>query len=157
MTINVGDRPHQITDEVYAKILHHAYSDLILNNAARCARVHEDTLKRWMFIGKEDLQFNRVTFLASFYVQVREKQATKISELLQKIENCSKNWQALAWKLEKCFREDFGADAPEFKELLDQYIKLRDDFIKLKNQLALTQGALKNAEKLDSGSDKPEA
>jgi hypothetical protein len=154
MTIHIGDRPQQLTDEALAKILHHAYSDLLLNNAARIAKVHEQTLKSWMERGKEDLTNLRPTFLANFFTQVREKQATKISELLHKIENCAKNWQALAWKLEKCFREDFGADAPEFKELLDQYIKLRDDFIKLKNQLALTQGALKNAEELDRGSDK---
>lgn len=148
MTINIGDRPEQLTDEVIVKILHHAYADLLLNNAARIARVHEQTLKGWMDRGKEDFLQKRVTFLAKFFTQVREKQATKISELLHKIESCTKNWQALAWKLEKCFREDFGLEAPEFKELLDLYLKLKDDYGKLKLQIKL-QGIVNHAEELD--------
>jgi hypothetical protein len=153
MTIHIGDRPEKLTDEVIAKILYFAEADLLLNNAARCARVHEDTLKRWMELGRQDIKDDRETFLASFYLQVREKQALKISKLLDMIETGAKNWQALAWKLEKCFREDFGLDAPEYKELLDRYLELSNDLKRLRNDRATPQGGLNNGREMDCRSN----
>jgi hypothetical protein len=141
MTINVGDRPDKLTDEVRAKILHHVRADLSVNNAARHARICEETLQRWMALGKADVLNDQETYLAKLYVDVRENQANKVSEIIQLIGSGSKNWQGSAWILEKCFAEEFGAEAPAYKDLLALCHSLMAQFNELKKP---THGVLKN-------------
>jgi hypothetical protein len=153
MHLTPGIRPTALTDAVVTRILYFVEQDILLNNAARCARIHSDTLERWLKIGEDDVINDRDTFLAQFYLQVKEKQGNKISIILQKIEDCTKNWQALAWKLEKCFREDFGIDANEFKYMLESYNKLRDDFMLMKESSKI-HGVITDGKELDQGRDK---
>ncbi len=150
MTLKTGDRPDKLTDEVRAKIMHHVRADLSINNAARHARILEETLQRWLQIGKTDIMNGDETFLAKLYVDVRENQAVKVSEILQLIESGTKNWQGAAWKLEKCFAEEFGAEAPAYKDLLALCHSLMAQFNDIKKY---SQGAITNGRAMDSGSN----
>jgi hypothetical protein len=149
MTIHIGDRPPKLTDEVMALILGYVATDLMLNNAARCAGIHELTLKTWMKLGQTDLLEDRETFLSKFYLKVRKNQGIKISQLLVLIESGTKNWQGAAWKLEKCFAEEFGNEAPAYKDLLEKYHQLMSQCLGASKP---THGAITNGREMDSSS-----
>ncbi len=106
---------------------------LSINNAAKHVGITPDRLYRWLERGGEDCDRMDDTIYAQLYRQLYKNQAIKVSELLKKIESCPKNWQALAWKLEKCVRDEFASDAPEYKELLDCYTEMKQYLLSLKN------------------------
>ncbi len=108
-------------------LLHWSGKDLLISNAARCARIHPYIVERWMKQGGEDVLEGNDTVCAQLFIDLRQKQGLKVSELLSKIDSCCKNWQAIAWRLEKCFAEDFGRESEIYKELLDQFKKLLQD------------------------------
>ncbi len=109
--------------------------DLLLSNAARHIGATPQRVQNLMNRGQADIEADLNTEFAQIYREVRKKQAEKISHLLYRIEQCPKNWQALAWKLEKCFREDFGTDVELYKELLDNYRKLLDDMKRINDPI----------------------
>lgn len=148
----VGHPLVPLNEEQKANLLHWVHEDLLISNCARHIGITTGRLVRLLERGCEDLDAGRDSEYAQLYQSVRKKQAEKISKLLYQIELCHKNWQALAWKLEKCFREEFGAEAPEFKELLEQYIKLREDFQHLKDSHGGSRGKLDSVGNQEAGS-----
>ncbi len=116
-----------LTPETYKKIVDQVAKDLSLSNAARIARVVPKTLCNWMERGLSDINENKESVFAQFFLDVKDAQGRKISMLLSKIEKGKRNWQALAWILEKCCAEDFGKDSEVYKQLLDDYKKLLED------------------------------
>lgn len=130
------------------------YQDLLLSNAARRSRVHQDILDAWMEKGSDDAKEGINSNFSSLYFTVREMQAKRISETLAKISSCPRNWQSLAWFLEKCFREDFSNDAELYKNLLDDYRRIIQDITQIKDfPNADLKGIIIDGE-LDTESDK---
>ena len=82
----------------------------------------------WMEQGGNDVQDELDTPHSQFYQSARRNQAINVSSLLEHIGNCPKNWQALAWKLEKCLKEEFGSEAQEYKELVQLFMELKKQF-----------------------------
>jgi hypothetical protein len=140
-----------LDDEQTRLFLHYVGEDLLLSNAARHIGITPGRLMRLMERGMTDIEEGEInSVFAQLYTSTTKKQAEKISNLLYKIELCQKNWQALAWKLEKCFKEEFSIDAPEFKQLLEKYLKLSEDYQRLKDKPSL-QGAMTDGKReLDS-------
>jgi len=101
-------------------------------------------------LGKEDIINDRDTYLAKLYIDIRENQAMKVSEIMRLIFNGTKNWQANAWILEKCFAEEFGAEAPAYKDLLALCHQLMSQFKDSKKPL---QGAIIHGREMDTKSD----
>lgn len=129
----VGRPIEPLSKEKEASFIYWVGEDLLLTNASRHIGITPKRLKNIMDRGEDDINQlqDESTEFAQFYIAVRKKQAEKISKLLHQIEMCPKNWQALAWKLEKCFREDFGQEAEMYKDLLDSYKKLFESYKQL--------------------------
>lgn len=148
-----GGRPErEPTDEEITTLTYWVRENLTLSNAARHAGVHPYILNRWMEYGSDDVKQNLVTIYSQLFKKVCKSQADKITELLNKIETCPKNFGALVWILEKCFKEEFSSDAEEYKYLVEKYLKLQDDYESLKKRKSL-QGVAKDGGKVDSSSN----
>lgn len=139
--------PTKLNDHVKKIITDQIKLNLSISNAARIARIHPESIKNWMEKGFIDSKEPESSIFGQFFVDVREAQGIKISELLRKMEEGSKNWQSIAWILEKCCAEDFGKDSELYKQLLEDYKKLIQDMMVRKNQPL--QGRVVDGEKLD--------
>lgn len=116
--------PTKLTEEVSKIIVAQIELRLSVSNAARIARVHPESIKNWIEKGFIDVKDNNDTIFAQFFVNIREAQGKKVAELLKKIEEGQKNWQGIAWILEKCCAEEFGKESELYKELFADFQKL---------------------------------
>ncbi len=55
-----------------------------------------------------------------------------VAESITDIRQCPKNYQALTWLLERCFRKDFGNDSELIGEILSNFEKIAE-FMEKKN------------------------
>ena len=135
---NVGGRPKQPpTPQQIIAIGQWCLLDLSMANACRHMGLHPNRISDWMEQGGKDVNDELDTPHARFYQSCRKNQAINASELLKRIDTCPKNWQALAWKLEKCLKEEFGNEAAEYKELVEMFTKLSQDFKQFKAGMML--------------------
>ncbi len=132
-TKNLGGRPTKFTPEMQERILEGMKKVLVKRHAAAYAGIHHKTLYRYLEWGEEDLLNDLDTDYAKFCAAFKRTQADKIDELVDGIQSRKKNWQALAWLLERCFRQDYGQDAGIIQELLEKSNRMEDDFKKLIN------------------------
>jgi transposase len=137
-------RPFRVpTDEEINLISYWVGENLSLPNAARHAEHDPATVYRWMEQGREDNSKELDTPYTKLFKSVSKSQSEKITKLLNKIEECPKNFNALCWILEKCFREEFSNDAEEYKYLVEKFLKLQDAYDRLKKKQSL-QGVAKD-------------
>lgn len=121
----------------YDKKIHH--QDIIealpgvmtLNMTARMARIPPATFKEWIKQGDEDYRNHLGTDLAQLSADVRKLQAIEAKKLLDVMKEMPKGWQAMAWLLERCFREDFGQDNEVIAELKATFEELKLKFAHL--------------------------
>lgn len=141
--INLGGRPPiPPTDEQIEKMSQDVRKYMSIGLCASAMRIAPRIAFRWMEQGFEDAEQGLITPYTRFCLSVRENQARRGQELLDRVSECPKNWQALTWILQNCLREEFGSDAKEYKELLDAFKKLMEDVGRLKQ----SQGVIKNGE-----------
>lgn len=106
---------------------------LSIRQAAWASKVSDPAINWWMKWGKEALARDEDDNIhAQFYLDARKAQSEKIKELIDNIFNRRDGWQANAWLLERCFREDFGSDAAKMAEVTDEILKLKELFMQFK-------------------------
>lgn len=121
---NLGGRPHELTEDVAKKIVAHYKKTIVLRNVAGHVRKHPDTIKTWLRSGELDIFAGKETKFSRFYLDVKEARAAKIKELEDSLlaEEPMKNWQRIAWYLERCAREDYGIHGDIYDDLKQQII-----------------------------------
>jgi hypothetical protein len=123
-----------LTDEVREHILSFAARGLVIGQVARLSRTPRETLRRWLKKGEEEANLGNSTIYSQLWVEFEERRGDEIDKMLQDVKARKTNWQASWELLRSVAREDFGMDSYEFKELLDMYLKLREDFKRLKDK-----------------------
>lgn len=136
-------QPTKFTPEITQKIIEGIKGCLILRQACGYAEISYQTLYNWLNIGRDDINKGLLTEYASFFYAVKKTQAEEVKELITEVKAKVKNWQAIAWLLERCFREDFGQDAGIIQDLLDKCEKLEQAFKRF-NDSAPLQGVVNN-------------
>jgi|ERR1041385_123735 hypothetical protein len=95
---------------------------LVLGQAAALCGMHRVKLYQWMEKGEKDIsENNQSSIFAQLFIRMYSTKALKAKELIQRLKECPKNYQALTWLLEKCFKDDFGADNEEIKQLREMF------------------------------------
>lgn len=141
------------TDDEFNGLVYWVGEDLLLTNACRKMKIHPHRLERWMEQGSTDAKEGINSVFANLYYKIRESQSIRISETLKKMTTCPKNWQALAWFLERCFKEDFSNDAEQYRRLLEDYQRIIIEIQRIKDlPKEALKGVLINGQ-LDSKSD----
>lgn len=114
---NPPGRPTTLTDELQIAIIE-ATEDVILPTqvAALCGISHQK-LSYWLKRGEEELNQDLSTPYAQLFANYKKTHAKEVKRLLERLDRCPDNYRALCWKLEKCFREDFGDESDEMRQL----------------------------------------
>ncbi|CAB4127768.1 hypothetical protein UFOVP98_29 [uncultured Caudovirales phage] len=127
--VNRPGAPSKFSEESANIVIDKVRKNLSLSNAARYAHVDTHTVINWINKGRDHNEQGVKSEYVQFFHAVREAQAEKITELMEKIEAMPKAWQAVAWLLEKCCAEDFGKDSELYKQLLEDYKMLMQSLI----------------------------
>ncbi len=119
-------RPCEYSKEDHVKIVEAFKHTIVLSNVSGQVRRDRDTIKAWLQRGKDDLKEGNYTELAQFFLDVKETISSTILALEQRLLNGDeKGWQRVAWYLERCARQDYGADAGIIEDILKEFADLK--------------------------------
>lgn len=110
------NQPDKLNEDVIEKLCWAIKSVLVISRAFDLIGMDRSNMVIW---GKK-AETHPDSIYAKVIRAVKKAQAEKIQMLVSNIENRVPGWQANAWLLERCFREDFGSDAGAIQELLKQ-------------------------------------
>jgi hypothetical protein len=125
----LGGRPTTLNEEIGQLIIDNVREFLSVNHAAEINEVPRPTVQSWINKGYEDLKEGKDSLFAWFSSNIRKARASKIQEYLKRLESNEKNWQSIAWILERCCAEDFGKDSELYKQLLEDYKMLMQSML----------------------------
>lgn len=139
-----------LTEEVKNIVLSNAPIALTINLTAKLSKLPTETLRGWIRRGEREAKNGESTIFSQLSVEFEHIRAIELIKMLSDVRERLSNWQA-SWELLRVLaREDFGVEAHEYKDLLECFEKLLQDYKKLKSPSL--QGASHGRE-LDSGSD----
>ena len=134
----------ELTDQLHDDLIKAIDAVIVIRQAVGLVDISHPTFYKWMKQGEEDIK-NEIfdSQKAKLFAAVKKTQAKKISELVAKIKN-DKAWQAHAWILERCFREDFGVHGGLIQELVAKCEKLEEAHKRLNENFISLQGVTHN-------------
>jgi len=115
---NSPGRPSELTPAVQKRLLDAVPHVIIPAQVAAMARVPKQSLHEWLSRGEKDSLEGIDSVYAQFSDDYLAARAKIVQETIAFLKCCPKNYQALTWILERCFRKDFGSDSDEIKELI---------------------------------------
>lgn len=114
---NGDGRPSDLTDEVKARVLSAIPEVIVQAQVANRARIPKSTLCTWLSRGKKEQQQGIDSIYSQFSNDYYSKLSDVLKEILDKLREGPKSYGAYTWLLERCFREDFGAESEDIKLL----------------------------------------
>ena len=129
MTTRRG-RQTDLEQGAYEAVLEAVHQVLIQRHVAALAHVSEQALSKWLIRGKADQENNIDSIYALFVEDYNAERAKVIRDKLEIISRDPENRAGNCWILERCFREDFGKDSEEIRELramLTQLLTMKGD------------------------------
>jgi hypothetical protein len=93
---------------------------LLMKHVAQLCDLPYTTLFTWIKRGRKDLEEGENgSIYAKLVLAYSKKQSEALAERLALLDGCPKNYGAITWKLEKCFKKDFGNKSEAHKQLED--------------------------------------
>ena len=124
--VNLGGRPCEYNAKDHAAIVEAFKHTIVLSNVAGQVRRTKDTIRSWLKRGKKDLDEGIDSEIARFFVDVKESVANTIRGLEERLLNGDETrWQRFAWYLERCAREDYGADGGIIAEIKAEFDEIK--------------------------------
>lgn len=120
--------PVTLTEEVAQRILSEVPRGLVVGQVARLSRTPGTTLKRWLKKGLDDAVNGQSSIFAHLWLEFETLRGVEITKMLEYVQSAGKNWQGPWEVLKAVAREDFGTEAIEYKELVEMFAKLSQDF-----------------------------
>ncbi len=123
-----------LTDEALETIISNVRRGLTVNMIAGISLTPPTNLRRWLKRGQEDVEGGEgTTIFAQLWLKFHSERNSEILSLLERVRAGGKNWQG-PWEIVKAVaREDFGTEAIEYKELVEMFAKLSQDFKQLQS------------------------
>jgi hypothetical protein len=116
---NPPGNPITLTKEIMERVLENVSKVIIQNQVAHLSKVPKSTLSDWLIRGTKDSEMGRDTIFAQLSDRFREEQAKVAAQTVTQLRGCPKNYGALTFLLEKCFKDDFEAKSESHKQLED--------------------------------------
>lgn len=110
-----------LSDYLIKQIIEATPKLMIVNQIAGYCGIPKSTLGDWLKRGAKEGKEGKDTLFAQLSAQFHTAKAKRCHELLTKVEGDQENMKAYSWLLEKCFREDFGAESQELRELRELF------------------------------------
>lgn len=124
MTVSRTGRPPELNSDKYQLLLDAVPRVIIQQHVAYMARVSPAALSEWLTRGREEQITNPESIYAQFANDYHAARCAIIEEKLNIIATDHDNRAGNAWILEKCFREDFGKESEEMRELRALFMQL---------------------------------
>lgn len=109
-----------LNNEIIERIINAIPEVIVQQQVAYRSRISPSTLSQWLKLGNRDINEGKNSTL---YAQLTEKYYLKRSDVLKqkldKLAGCPKNYGAITWILEKCFKDDFEVMSEAHKQLLE--------------------------------------
>jgi hypothetical protein len=109
--------------------------------AANYAGIASGTLRKWMKLGKAQLDNEQGDHFLDFYLEVKKAEGIAVMNWLKMIQKAAKNgnWQAAAWKLERRYPNEYGRYTPEKSK--DKPVDQATVEERIANVIAVIEGA----------------
>lgn len=120
---SAGGAPPTLTQEIVDRVVEKAGLNASIRQLARVSCLHRENLRRWIEKGADDYQCGINSLYAELWVKVEQKIGNQIDELINHMKNLG-TYQSTSWLLENNYREDFGKDAEDIKEIIENVNKL---------------------------------
>lgn len=133
-------RPITLTQEIIDRILVAVPKLLVPSQIAYNARILPQRLSEWLKWGLEDIDSGQNSIFAQLAENYYAVRSQAMLDKIEKLGACPKNYGALTWILEKCFKEEFEAKS--------EYVKMLEDVVFEKLPKYLQGG--NHGEKVDS-------
>jgi hypothetical protein len=119
--------PTYLDDDLIAKILEAIPQVMIMKHVASILCIPYQTFHTWMTRGGSDIREGlHDSIFAKLHAAYYRKRSEVMREKLEVLSLCPKNYGAITWILEKCFKDDFEVMSESHKQLLDwveNYVK----------------------------------
>ena len=103
----MAGRPSKCTKELCEAICQHIREGNTLKYSVQKEGIHYDTYRRWMQKGRNSKTKDGKFY--AFFVAIKKAQEEGKNELVRGIkEHGKKQWQAMAWLLERMYYDEFG-------------------------------------------------
>ena len=137
-----------LTPEVHQCILDAIPKVFTLTQVAAKSRISHQNLSNWLKRGKKELEEGQNTIFGQLFADYKEKQSEVAEAYLRDMSNLN-SFQSVSWILERCFKEDFGAEAGAISEIKEQHEKI----LKLmekgnKDEICNEKGSKKDGEEI---------
>ena len=148
---NPPGRPIEFNQETIQRILAAVPKVIVPSQVAGLSGVPKQRLSEWLIKGERDINLGIESLYAQLADGFKLAQAEICAEIITKLQSCPKNYGALTWTLEKCFKEDF--------ESKSEYVKQLEDYVLNVIKPMMTKGGLENGipEAKEAGEETKEA
>lgn len=124
----IGGRPSMITPELTKRLCEALQMGSTYELACNYAGVEYGSYRNWMRKAEARIEqgADESDHYVKFYHCIKKAIGERTLGWLKIIQNAAENgqWQAAAWKLERCEREHFSKDSSEIKEIKFIFEKL---------------------------------
>ncbi len=117
--------PYELTREDHTNIVNAYKETIVLSNVAGLCGRHEQTIKRWLEQGSEDILEGKNTIFSQFYTDVKKALGVFKVKYEKLLLLGGDGWQAIAWYLERCARKDYGRDNDLIAEIYEDFKKIK--------------------------------
>lgn len=111
----------ELTPQLHQEILQAAREVIVPSQTAARVRIPKGTFNGWLKRGMNEAELGENTIFAQLSVEYFQVLTETVKESLDKLKTCPRNYQALTWILERCFRRDFGSDSEIIEKILKNF------------------------------------
>lgn len=144
----------KLTEDKIPLIIEGFSQTLVMRRAAGYAKVSPYHIKKWLQDGENDAANDISSLNAQLFFQVAQALSVKSAQYISRLEGCPPNSSSLTWILEKCLREDYGAESFELKEMSEVINGLLITVKRIHDKQL--QGVQSNGRKMDTESEDQE-
>lgn len=140
---------HTLLDQdVIDRILDAVPKVFVTNQVAHYCGIYPRRLYDWLSFGKRDIEAGLVNSIyADLYQQYHEVLADALHKKLKRLDVCPKNYGAITWVLERCFKDDFETKSEAHKQLEDYVFNVIEPMLR---QQGVVPNAITAAKKMDT-------
>jgi hypothetical protein len=117
---NRSGPPSRLDEKMIADLVEAIPKVIIMRHVAHLNKLHHDTLRTWLKRGNQEI---RDGLTDTIYVRLahacNQKRSEVLQQKLEELATCPKNYGAITWLLEKCYRDDFETKSEAHKQLED--------------------------------------
>lgn len=116
---NKGGRCWSLTPLLIDHIVSNVPNVYFVRPVALLSGVSESNLSRWLIRGEEEFNNNEDTLCSNLFMRFNAAKFSDSRDLVIKLKECPRNYGALTFILERCFRDEFEAKTEMQKKLED--------------------------------------